>query len=169
MNNLYNLCLKPLSVAFILLIFSNSYSQAIKRQAISSYGAVGTLGNSTISQTAGQSYNTASLNQNNGISAGFQQPAQYIIEEVPIAKAKTWNISVFPNPASNSVTITSEEKLQEVQLSVTDITGKTILRSKIADLTNHSMDCSRWIAGNYIIQIQDRKGNQKTLKLIISK
>ncbi len=159
----------PIFIIFTgLVTISDSYSQSVKRQTISSFGAVQSSDQTTYSQTAGQSYNT-SMGTGENITSGFQQPLHFQIEKVSSAKHNNLDITVFPNPATYSITVSSATTLPQSIIQVHDIQGRTILNTQVSDLTQHKIDCSQWIPGSYVIHVMDGKGNQKVLKLIISK
>lgn len=160
----------------IVLILTNLvpihaiYSQSIKRQAITSYGSSAVISeNITISQTAGQSYNTIANHTNGTISQGFQQPPAFTIEEIKINGSADLNVIVFPNPASYSITLTGTNVIGQSFMQVADISGKIFKTEKIAKLKEHKIDCATWANGIYFITIQDASKNSKSLRLIISK
>lgn len=147
---------------------NESGAQSLKRQAISSYGSSGVTENIVISQTAGQSFHTAVGSIGVTVAQGFQQPVLFEVKEIGGAVFKNLNVQVYPNPASRSVTITSEEEIEKSVISVSDINGKHLLSEKIPNLTSHTIDCASWANGVYLITIFDSKQNTKTLRLIIS-
>lgn len=158
---------KSISLLLFLSMMYTAFSQSIKRQTISSYGSTSSVANVTYSQSVGQTYSTQGV-ENKIIHAGFQQPVQYKLEEVPHVSLKTLNITVFPNPATNSITLSSNEELNETFISVSDLNGKSILQTKLPYLTTHTIQCSQWPSGTYFIHVKDTSNSQKILKLIIS-
>ena len=145
------------------------HAQSIKRQCISSYGASSVTDNVLISQTAGQSFNTTVSSNNISVSQGFQQTNTFSLEEINPILFKTLNISVYPNPATRSITISSLEEIAQSFIEVSDISGKHLLTEKVPNLRSHSINCSSWMNGIYLITIFDTQQNSKTLRLIISK
>ena len=143
-------------------------AQSLKRQAISSYGSSGLTENIVVSQTAGQNFHTALGSIGVTVSQGFQQPVLFSVKEIEDPVFKNLNILVYPNPASHSVTITSEEKIEQSVILVSDINGKYLLSEKVQNLFSHTIYCGSWANGVYLITISDSKRNMKTLRLIIS-
>jgi hypothetical protein len=155
--------------AALLMLPLNNYAQSIKRQSISSYGSSVVTENVLIGQTAGQSYHTAVSVGGTTVSPGFQQPQLFSVKEIGDPVFRTLDVMVYPNPASHSITISSEKEIEQSIIRVTDINGKYLLSEKVPVLFSYTMDCASWANGVYLITIQDSQKNTKTLRLIISK
>ncbi|MEP7322571.1 MAG: T9SS type A sorting domain-containing protein [Saprospiraceae bacterium] len=155
--------------AFFLTLPYGDYAQSIKRQAISSYGSVGAVENVLISQTAGQAFNTTVSSDNTTVISGFQQPSIFTLEEITAPAVKNLNVTVYPNPARQSITIASTEEIEKSSILVTDVNGRSILSQKVVNLLSHNINCASWANGVYLITINDSKRSSKTLRLIISK
>ncbi len=146
------------------------HAQSIKRQVISSYGSSAVISeNITISQTAGQSYNTTANQTNGTLSQGFQQPPSFVVEELKNTTAASLDIQMYPNPASHSITLSSKQEIYNALIQVADANGKIVRSEKIANLKEHKINCAIWANGVYFITIQDATKNNKSLRLIISK
>lgn len=74
-------------------------------------------------------------------------------------------ISVFPNPASNMVSISSVKEIQSIQLYT--ISGKQILNHKELNTNNHRLDVSQLSKGFYLLKISNH-ATTITKKLIIN-
>ncbi|MFH2142392.1 MAG: T9SS type A sorting domain-containing protein [Bacteroidota bacterium] len=162
----------PLMLGIILLTCLPFVIQAqsVKRQCISSYGSVVLTDNLTIGQTVGQCYNTSGYSEDKtAILQGFQQPNTFSIEDISSQSLRNLNLTVYPNPASYSITIKSEDVIEQSYIHVVDINGKHVLSEKVQNLLLHRIDCESWVNGVYLITIYDSVQNSKTLRLIISK
>lgn len=156
-------------IGFLLIPFNN-YGQAIKRQCISSYGAVVSNGQQVISQTAGQSYNTLPADKNNvNALAGFQQADVFVLEVIEQTEPVDLNLEVYPNPAIKTVFICSSEPMQDYNLQVTNANGKTMVSEKLNETLKYELHCENWSNGVYLITVSDSQFNKETLKLVISK
>jgi len=155
-------------IAWIVLTWEAT-AQSIRRQCISSYGSSANTENVFISQTAGQSFHTAVSFGELTVSQGFQQPTGFSLKEIDNPLFKSLNVKIYPNPASHSITITCEKEMEQAFIRVSDISGKYIFAEKIPNLLSHTMNCSSWTSGVYLITLFDDRQNSKTLKLIISK
>lgn len=153
--------------AIIMLFSTNSFSQTIARQSISSYGSTSSADGHLYSQTVGQAYNTENL-KDTKVTQGFLQPVSYTIEKMIQNVDKELKIRLYPNPAHHSVMLKSTTELKEAFLEVSNLQGKIIFKEKIHNLKEHVINCSLWSAGIYIIKIQDDSNKHSVNKLIIS-
>jgi hypothetical protein len=144
-------------------------AQSIKRQSISSYGSSTISDHLLIGQTAGQSFNTTVNSNGIILLQGFQQPQTFVVEEIVEPLAIPLDLSVYPNPANRSITISSKDALEQSFIQVTDVSGKKIFSEKVPDLILHQINCQSWVNGAYFITISDDRKHSKTMKLIISK
>jgi hypothetical protein len=149
---------------------SSLNAQSVKRQVISSYGSSSVTEKTSISQTAGQSYNTTASSENKtAVLQGFQQPNKFIIEPIENADEFELELGIFPNPAEYSFTINSDTEIETAKLNVFDANGRLISGKEIKNFSSYEMQCSDWAPGVYLISVSDQNNNSKTLRLIISK
>lgn len=69
--------------------------------------------------------------------------------------------SIYPNPASNSFTVSVPESLIAEQLTITDITGKKIAAVQL-QTSNSKLETTLWSAGIYFVRVANA-----TQKLIV--
>lgn len=83
--------------------------------------------------------------------------------DLGISKAKVTGIKIYPNPASNSISISYREKINSV--TITDISGKVVYQSDINSnsVTLQSLNLNQ---GLYIVNVATNQGNAVE-KLII--
>lgn len=62
------------------------------------------------------------------------------------------NISIYPNPATDMVFISSNEAISSIM--IIDMSGKTIMEYQNGELFNEGIDISQFSAGMYIIRIE---------------
>jgi hypothetical protein len=149
---------------------NQNYGQSVKRQAISSYGATVSIDNVIWGQTAGQCYNTEGDFENGTlVLQGFQQPSSYTIEDLSSFEWEDLDISVFPNPATYSLSVTSPEPIEQAYIRVIDMTGKQVFYEKVSNLLLYTLYCNSWVKGVYLISVSDSEQNSKTVQLIITK
>lgn len=75
-----------------------------------------------------------------------------------VANTHKATYSIYPNPAVNNVTIMvdAEKANKHTMLLVTDITGKTVLNTRMAiaeGLNGYSLDVSSYATGTYIVNL----------------
>lgn len=73
------------------------------------------------------------------------------------------HISVFPNPASNLITIKSSNNLTSLTYIISDQTGRQVLSGKLNNETT-PIDINKFPAGTYFILVGKQRSN--TFKLI---
>lgn len=73
--------------------------------------------------------------------------------------SKKSTISVYPNPASEKISVKSETAISKVELY--DLSGK-----KLKESASKEMNISTIPNGNYLLKITDKNGNTETQKLI---
>jgi hypothetical protein len=159
-----------LIIAFIPVFSAiESDAQTLQRQSIASSGMHALSGGIHIAQTIGQPYGTAPYSKN-GIACrpGFQQPlvfkTEFIHSTINVA------LNVYPNPATSSVTIESQEVINSALIHVKDKNGNPLINEKIEGLSTYSINCETWAPGFYFITIYDKQSNnQYSSKLIITK
>ena len=162
----------PLSLCLILFVcfsFENQ-AQSVKRQCISSYGSIIMSHDAAFMQTVGQPFNTvASSGNSTAILPGFQQPVAFKVETLNSGPLKGLNLTVFPNPAVYSLTLQSDESVENSLIEVTDLSGKMILSEKVTQLQVYDMNCGAWKNGIYIITVSDNNNNISSIKVTINK
>lgn len=83
------------------------------------------------------------------------------------AREQQRNITIYPNPANNEITITTLDKSNPfAQISLNDITGKLILNDTTVG-TDTQLQLPTLTAGVYIVTIQFENKTTATRKLII--
>ncbi len=78
------------------------------------------------------------------------------------------SINLFPNPANNHLTIDLGSKNKEVEVTITDITGKIIYSTTANQTQKIAVNTEDFAAGIYIVQIQSA-GFIATKKLVVKK
>lgn len=116
-----------------------------------------------ISQTSGMVFsfgiNTFTLNGNTNVSKAVSYLVPGALSTSDLNKKKT-EISIFPNPTSDTVTLQVDEDLKKITISSMD--GKSVL--KTGNLKN--IDVSKLPKGAYIIQGELKNGNIVSKKMI---
>ncbi|MCU0442610.1 MAG: T9SS type A sorting domain-containing protein [Bacteroidia bacterium] len=83
-------------------------------------------------------------------------------------KIESLNISMYPNPASQSVTINTEKITSNTTVKVIDIAGKVVAAVEAAPGMETAIDCAALSNGIYLVQFEVN-GTTATQKLVINK
>lgn len=155
----------------LLMLPADIMSQSVKRSCIPCYGSSAMSDNTLIVQTAGQIYFTMSSDQEKTIVLqGFLQPLNYAMSDLkPSPPVENLSFTIYPNPASYSLTIKGDEDLENPLVIVTDLNGKNIFSKRIPNLSDNTINCESWDNGVYYLTIHSDQIRKQTLRLIILK
>jgi len=158
---------KTLTAMLILGLGSLTGLQAQTAQTASGGEASGNGG--TAGYTVGQTvYTTETGTNGNSIAQGVQQPFEIsVVTGIPEAKGISLNVSVYPNPTSDYLTVKVENyETDNLQYQVFDINGK-LLKSINATGEETQIETSQFAPANYFIKvIEDNNKEIKVFKII---
>src|SRR5690606_4541328 len=78
-------------------------------------------------------------------------------------------LRMYPNPANDLIKIESTVPKEELDISIVDVTGRTVLNKK-AEIKNYTSDVELNLAnGVYILKITNKQQKTISKKLIIAK
>jgi len=101
-----------------------------------------------------------------GTAGAYKQVAKYTSAVGIEEENFTSGIRIYPNPASDKITVSAELKTDNAQLRIYDLTGRLLKEQAIINHQSLSIDCSSFSAGIYFVKMND--GNRVfTQKLII--
>lgn len=86
------------------------------------------------------------------------------IQSHPFVTAWDQEISIYPNPATTVLNLSSTE-MMDFSISITDITGRVIMREKIMDLF-YPVDVSNLTPGIYLLHLETLEGASKSIKFV---
>jgi len=78
------------------------------------------------------------------------------------------NVSVYPNPATNQLTVALGSINKKVEITITDITGKTIYTNIAKEIQRIEINTKHFAPGVYVLRIQT-SGKIETKRLVIAK
>lgn len=143
------------------LLFAGSFSVNAQDMFLISCGG-NFFANSagSVSWSVGEPIIKTASSPGNDVTQGFQQGNIYVtgIEELSELK-----ISVFPNPASDIVTISSDES---AELNMYDMSGRMVL-NQLIEIGLNTIDVSIFERGTYSITVLKKGSQPKIVKLII--
>jgi hypothetical protein len=150
---------------FVLLLLTACCSSVFAQQVVATAGS--TLSNSTgsISFTIGEGVAQTLTSGDKTLTQGFHQ-TNIQVTFISGWKDLDFEISVFPNPASDELTIKlSKENLPGLHFMIFDLNGKLQFQSNLkSTITRIPLD--QLSAGFYFIKIKDSTKELKTFKII---
>ncbi len=103
--------------------------------------------------------NTFTLNGTTNVTKSVSYPEAGSLSTTDV-EAKKENISVYPNPSADMITLTSKEDFKKI--TVTSMDGKAVIRT--GNVKN--IDISKLPKGVYILQGELKNGNSMSKKII---
>jgi hypothetical protein len=148
--------MKIISIHVLCLILCISIQgQSLSPELVSSSGIFfqGTSG--TLSYSIGECIVGDLSNSKASLSQGFHQN----IEVIPGIKSKEdeTEITVFPVPAENSLTLTTGNQFMDISVFLIDVKGCTIWQQLITT-SETQIDLTNMPAGNYILHLRSESG-----------
>ncbi len=151
---------------FILLYFVSDAQTAIKKDCISTGGAITVSGSKKMIMTVGE---LATGERDAGtlhLSEGFINPDIQLITGTDETYRNMAGVSVYPNPAKNFVFIEGKT-VGEYELYVFDNSSKLVLQKKLNNLQSVQIDISGFPSGEYLLIIKDEsKKEYKSFRII---
>ncbi|MFC0603639.1 T9SS type A sorting domain-containing protein [Winogradskyella pulchriflava] len=149
--------MRTLLIILTLLGYSClSHSQTIEKFSIDSGGVSTTAGGIQILYTIGevnvQELNSGGIYISEGFINGFED------NTLGVSEVDTTNLSIYPNPASEYITIESNKALDAIEFY--DVLGKPVLQT-----LDSRIDISALSAGIYIVKLS--MGNKSISKKIV--
>lgn len=117
----------------------------------------------TIANSIYDGYNNASLGLVNFMPIDTLQC--YSVTGIPINELQSFSFSIYPNPASNYLTVELPPNISKARLKVLNMLGELVYTSTVTKRKSN-IDISTLIKGAYIIQVSDGKeiGRQKLIR-----
>ncbi len=106
--------------------------------------------------------NTLSSNSNT-ILSGYHQP-HLKIDAISIKEGKEWNISIYPNPATNYVNVDWDNKsINYLKYTLLDVNGKIILQGQNTE--NLRINVEAISSGNYFLHLNSNNKQSQIYKI----
>lgn len=152
-------------VALIFVLNTFSSAQSISPQVIGVAGNYYSVSGSSLSFTIGESATTTISGSNNKITQGFQQPS-YTATGITEVESSIYEINIYPNPASNSITIQNEGSVfsNNTQVFLIDVLGRKLIEQELNNQQT-SIDLQQLSSGTYFIVIEENGRESFTHKI----
>ncbi len=139
------------------------------QEAIPATGGEANGSGGSVSYTVGQVVYTTGTGTNGSITEGVQQPYEIsVVTEIEEAKGINLSVSVYPNPATDYLTVKVENyKTANLLYQVFDINGK-LLQTVKATGQETKIETSNLVPSNYFVKVLNNKKEIKVFKIIKS-
>lgn len=152
-------------LTWVLLLFGWGCLHAQIEQVVAANGQQLSGSNGQVSFTVGEPAITTLSSANNQVSQGYQQSnlTTTAIEDV---SAPPYQVSVYPNPTGNQLTVMVQGLDQQLVFQLYDIQGKLLYETTTTS-EKSELDFTPYAPGQYLLQLSDRKGNSINRQQII--
>jgi hypothetical protein len=76
------------------------------------------------------------------------------------------NVVFYPNPTQDVVTITSGQLLENLSVTIYDVTGKSVLIKSAMSFDTYTLDIASFTSGVYFLELEAANGLKKVEKII---
>jgi len=150
-------------LALCLFTFS-SYSQG--QAGLTSSGGDGYGAGGTVSFSVGLPAYTSNSNQVILISRGVQHAFQTVSTQIDDPETSTFNLSVYPNPTSNILNVSSNKKFgEELFAEIYSETGSMLSRKQI-NTQESTISLSQFANGIYLLVLVEKEKTIQSFKII---
>ena len=142
--------MKEIIITVLMGVVFTGGAQVVERDVISSTGGFYSNGSGQLSVTIGEVITTTISDGTNELTQGFHQT---IITVTNIENHSIdFEMSVFPNPTSKSVTIRIKELKDNISLTLYGVDGKIILTERIQSLETN-LNVEQFANGIYFLNL----------------
>jgi len=143
---------------FLLLLFFTIHlpAQEIERQVLSSAGETMEAGDLSLVSTVGEVVIETETDNSLSLTQGFHQAALTIVNTIDFDFG--FNFSVFPNPTTELVYISSDAT-ENLSLTIVDLEGRKLSTQELTlPIDKEAIDVASLPAAQYFLQISNASG-----------
>ena len=156
--------MKRLFFLFIGIIMTNlAFSQTASPELISSAGDSFNNTSYQLDWSIGECITATHSAGSYVITQGLHQSSYDIATEIDLAQ--DINITVYPNPTSDLISLSGFQTLSGLHVRITDINGKVLQQAEVTNETEQ-LNFSNYAAGTYFISVTENNQLIKSFKII---
>lgn len=161
------MCMKPKKQILVMCIALVSGLTAHGQSSANTSGGEATGSGGTVSYTVGQIVYKTKTGVNGSVAEGVQQPYEIsVVTGIEEAKGISLNVSAYPNPTSDYLTIRVENyETTNLQYQVFGINGN-LLQTVKATGQETQIETNNLVPANYFVKVLDNKKEIKVFKII---
>jgi len=152
----------------VMLTFFGIATNLQAQETIPATGGGANGSGGSANYTVGQIVYATNVGTNgNSVAQGVQQPYEIsVVTSIPEAKNISLNVSIYPNPTINYLTVKVENyETGNLQYQFFDINGK-LLQTVKATGTETKIETNNLMPANYFVKVIDNKKEIKVFKII---
>ena len=118
----------------------------------------------SVSFSVGQTAFSANAGSNGSVTQGVQQP--YEISVLSVAEqAENISLSVYPNPSTDYLYLTSSDENSDLSYQLFDMNGRLLKSEKITE-NQTNIDMQGLVSATYFVKVNQGNKTVKTFKII---
>ncbi len=154
---------------FLLITARPAFAQKISRSTVSSGGRFQTSASGTLFSNIGELHVDTYSSASNYVTEGFIQPFYFIVVTIP-DDLNTEGVSLYPNPASADVFISTGRSCTSLIVELYDVQGRQLHifnNVQPASASVYTLNVTSFASGVYFVKlIADGERIPETIKLI---
>ncbi len=137
------------------------------QESVNSTGGNAVSSSGSVSYSVGQDSYHSPVGINGSVAEGVQQPYEIsVITEIEEAKGITLSISVYPNPATNYLSLEIKDiEITDLRFQLFDMQGKLLHNEKIVG-NQTTIAMNKYAPATYFIKVFQDNTEVKTFKVI---
>ncbi len=161
--------LRFLVALFIFLNARSSFSQAVAPDVVGSTGDFYANAGGQVQWTVGEVMVETYQSGNNYVTQGFHQPNYGVLIGMP--NASLLDLSIFPNPATDNISLKFGTIGGNYSLYIYDITGNTLRAEQFTAGAGglHTLSVKDFANGVYFLSLREENGFSAIYKIVVSK
>lgn len=150
-----------ISVVLVMLLVSFGLRAQVSVNAAGG-NAAGDGG--SVSFSVGQTVFSANAGANGSVTQGVQQPYEISVLSVS-ENAENINLSVYPNPSTDYLYLTSSDENSDLSYQLFDMSGRLLKSGKVV-ANQTSIDMQDLVSATYFVKVNQGNKTVKTFKII---
>lgn len=118
----------------------------------------------SVSYSVGQTVFSANAGANGSVTQGVQQPYEISVLSVS-ENAENINLSVYPNPSTDYLYLTSSDENSDLSYQLFDMNGRLLKSEKITE-NQTNIDMQGLVSATYFVKVNQGNKTVKTFKII---
>ena len=154
---------KPLKICVLLVMLLVSFGLRAQVSMNAAGGNAAGDGGS-VSYSVGQMVLSANTGANGSVTEGVQQPYEISVLSVS-ESAESISLSVYPNPSTDYLYLTSSEEIPSLSYQLFDMNGRLLKSGKINE-NQTDIDMQNLVPATYFVKVNQGNKTVKTFKII---
>lgn len=118
----------------------------------------------SVSFSVGQMAFSTNVGPNGSVTQGVQQPYEISVLSVS-ENAENINLSVYPNPSTDYLYLTSSDEISDLSYQLFDMNGRLLKSEKITE-NQTNINVQGLVSATYFVKVNQGNKTVKTFKII---